>query len=235
MSETLRTTVEIGFNVLYLLVIWAMVFLMTRRLPEVSPENNPLADRFRWAFLLLALGDSGHVGFRVAAYALGGLGANPLWVGLGALATAVTVTFFYVLMLDIWRVRFRQQYGWFEYLLIASVPVRFVVMALPGNAWGSTVPPEFWGPFRNVFLMVLGIGVFYLILRDSLKAHDRLFRWIAYCIFFSYLFYTPVIFWVREFPLLGMLMIPKTIMYVLIAFLAYRGLYPLGSTHPATN
>jgi hypothetical protein len=129
-------------------------------------------------------------------------------------------------MLDIWRERFDRKYGWFEYLLIASVPIRFIIMALPGNQWGSTVPPVFWGPFRNVFLMILGIGVLYLILRDAIKANDRLFRWIAYCIFFSYLFYTPVIFWVRAYPMLGMLMIPKTVMYVAIAFLAYRGLYP---------
>ncbi|MFL7869171.1 MAG: hypothetical protein AB8I58_10105 [Anaerolineales bacterium] len=226
MSESLRTTVEISFNVLYLIVIWTMVVIMTRRLPEVSSDNYPVANRFRWAFFLLALGDTGHVGFRVVAYALGGLEQNPLWVGLGALATAITVTFFYVLMLDIWRVRFDQKYGWFEYLLIASVPIRFIVMVLPGNEWGSTVPPVFWGPFRNVFLMILGIGVLFLILRDSIRSKDRLFRWIAYCVFFSYLFYTPVIFMVRDYPMLGMLMIPKTIMYVAIAFLAYNGLYP---------
>ncbi len=232
MSESLRTTVEIGFNVLYLIVVWAMVYLMTRRLPEVSSENYPIANRFRWAFLLLALGDTGHVGFRVVAYALGGLEQNPLWVGLGALATAITVTFFYLLMLDIWRVRFDRKYGWFEYLLIASVPARFIVMILPGNEWGSPVPPVFWGPFRNIFLIILGLGVLYLILRDALKAKDRLFRWVAYCIFFSYLFYTPVIFWVRDYPMLGMLMIPKTVMYVAIAFLAYNGLYPQKGTAP---
>jgi len=225
MSESLRIMVEIGFNVLYLVVVWAFVILMTRRLPEVPTTDYSIANRFRWAFFLLALGDTGHVGFRVIAYALGGLDANPLWVGLGALATAITVTIFYVIMLDIWRVRFKKRYGWFEYILIASVPVRFAVMALPGNDWGSVVPPEFWGPFRNVFLIILGLGVLFLILRDAIKTKDQLFQRIAYCIFFSYLFYTPVIFWVREYPMLGMLMIPKTIMYIVIAILAYYGLY----------
>lgn len=226
MSESLRATVEIGFNILYLIVVWTMVSLMTKRLPDIPSKNYPIANRFRWAFLMLALGDTGHVGFRVVAYALGGLEANPLWVGMGALATAITVTFFYVLMLDIWRVRFDRNYGWFEYLLIASVPARFIVMALPGNQWGSTVPPEFWGSFRNLFLIILGVGVLFLILRDSIRTNDRLFRWIAYCIFFSYLFYAPVILWVREVPTLGMLMIPKTVMYLAIAFLAYYGLFP---------
>jgi len=227
MTESLRVAMEIGFNILYLIVIWIMVALMTRRLPEVASSNYPVADRFRWAFLLLAVGDTGHVGFRVVAYALGGLESNPLWVGLGALATAITVTIFYILMLDIWRVRFDQKYGWFEYVLLASVPVRFIVMALPGNDWGNVVPPAFWGPFRNIFLMILGLGVLFLILRDALKTKDALFHRVAWCIFFSYLFYTPVIFMVREYPALGMLMIPKTIMYVAIAFLAYYGLYPV--------
>ena len=86
MSESLRTIVEIGFDVLYLIVVWTMVYLMSKRLPEVSAENYPLANRFRWAFFLLALGDTGHVGFRTVAYLLGGLEANPLLVGLGALA-----------------------------------------------------------------------------------------------------------------------------------------------------
>jgi len=226
MSESLRTSMEIGFNILYLIVIWVMVVIMTRRLPEVSTENHAVANRFRWAFLLLAIGDTGHVGFRVVAYALGGLEKNPLWVGMGALATAITVTIFYVIMLDIWRVHFNKSYGWFEYLLLASVPIRFIVMAFPGNEWGNVVPPVFWGPFRNIFLIILGLGVLYLILRDSFKNNDRLFKQVAYCIFFSYLFYTPVIFMVRDYPLLGMLMIPKTIMYILIALLAYNGLYP---------
>jgi hypothetical protein len=35
-----------------------------------------------WAFFLLALGDTGHVGFRVAAYALGGMEKTACWCSL---------------------------------------------------------------------------------------------------------------------------------------------------------
>ena len=101
MSESMRIYVEIGFNILYLLVVWAMTILMSVRIRQVSTENRKIAGLFRWAFVLLALGDTGHVGFRVAAYALGGLEQNSLLVGIGALATAITVTFFYVIMLYI--------------------------------------------------------------------------------------------------------------------------------------
>ncbi len=229
MSEELRMYVEVGFNIIYLIVVWIMTGIMSLRMGKVNEKNRKSANLFRWAFLLLALGDTGHVGFRVAAYALGGLEQNNLLVGLGALATAVTVTFFYVVMLFIWRDRFKGKFGMLEYALLASVPIRLLVMTFPQNDWGNSVPPEFWGIFRNAFLVFLGVGVLYLYLRDSIKHKDRLFRWIGYCIFFSYLFYTPVILFARDIPAIGMLMIPKTIMYVAIQFLAYRGLWEQNS------
>lgn len=225
MSETIRLYVEVGFNILYLVVVWLMTFVMSARLNSVAEENRRAAILFRWAFVLLAAGDTGHVGFRVAAYALGGLEKNAILVGLGALATAVTVTFFYVMLLYIWKEHFHKNFGWFEYALLGSVPVRLLVMAFPQNNWGSVVPPVFWGLFRNLFLIILGIGVLYLFLRDSLQTGDKLFRWMGYCILFSYLFYTPVILFARDIPAIGMLMIPKTIMYVAIQFLAYKGLW----------
>jgi len=225
MSEEMRTFVEVGFNVLYLIVVWTMNIIMSQQIDRVKVENRSVANMFRWAFVLLALGDTGHVGFRVAGYALGGLEKNHLLVGIGALATAITVTFFYAIMLYIWKERYHTKFGWFEYLLLASVPVRLVVMVSPQNDWGNTVPPVFWGPFRNLFLVILGVGVLYLYIRDSLKQGDRLFTWIGVCVFFSYLFYTPVILLARDYPLIGMLMIPKTIMYVAVQFLAYYGLW----------
>lgn len=226
MSVESRMYVEIGFNILYLIVVWTMTAIMSLRLSEVPREDYKIANLFRWAFFLLALGDTGHVGFRVAAYALGGLEQNGLLVGVGALATAVTVTFFYVVMLYIWKERFDGKFGRLEYILLASVPVRMIVMAFPQNDWGNPVPPAFWGPFRNLFLVILGVGVLYLYLRDSIRTRDRLFRWMGYCVFFSYLFYTPVILFARDLPIVGMLMIPKTIMYVAIQFLAFYGLWP---------
>lgn len=238
MSESMRMWVEISFNVIYLIVIWWMVALMARRMDAVAPDDRPVAQRLMWAFALLALGDTGHVGFRVLAYALGGLEATPLLmgvpvslVGLGALATAVTVTIFYVLVLDAWRVRFHRRYGWFELLLIAAAVVRLAVMALPQNAWESVVPPQPWSTIRNLPLMVLGLGAAFLILRDARATHDRTFLWIGAMILVSYACYAPVIFFVQQNPLIGMLMIPKTMAYVAIALIAYNGLWRAGDVH----
>jgi hypothetical protein len=225
MSEESRMFVEIGFNVLYLIVVWTMNGIMSMQMDKVPQGDHKVANMFRWAFVLLAFGDTGHVGFRVAAYALGGIEKNSTLIGMGALATAITVTFFYVVMLYIWKERFHGKFGLLEYTLLASVPVRLIVMAFPQNDWDNSIPPVFWGPFRNLFLVILGVGVLYLYLRDSIKTKDRLFRWMGYCILFSYLFYTPVILFARDIPIIGMLMIPKTIMYVAIQFLAYLSLW----------
>ncbi len=141
MSETARMWVEIIFNISYLAVVWGLVIVMARRQNQVAPENASLARRILWAFALLALGDSGHVGFRVIAYTRGGLEANPALVGAGALSTAYTVTLFYMLMLDAWRLRFKKPLGWFGWLLLAVGGVRLIVMLFPQNEWWQVTAP----------------------------------------------------------------------------------------------
>ncbi len=79
-------------------------------------------------------------------------------------------------------------------------------------------------------LVIQGVGVTFLILRDAIRTHDRAFTWIGAMIVLSFAFYAPVILWVQWVPLLGMLMIPKTCAYLAIAFIAYFELFrPKGS------
>ena len=224
--------IEVTFNVAYLIVVWGLVIVMTRRERVVAPEDLRVARLIRWAFFALALGDTGHVGFRVLGYAGSGLdarlslfGQEISLVGLGALATAITVTIFYVLMLEVWRVRFDRRYGWFEYLLLAAAGLRLLLMIPAANQWTSGVPPQPWSLYRNLPLTVLGLGIAYLILRDARRAGDRPFTWIGISILVSYACYIPVILFVQQAPIVGMLMIPKTVAYVAIGFIAYAALY----------
>ena len=232
MSEAVRMWVEVAFNLAYLATVWGLVVAMTRRRSQVAPADRRVARLFILAFALLALGDTGHVGFRVLAYALGGLeavvtvlGVEVGLVGLGALSTAVTVTLFYVVVLMIWRARFDRRTGWFGVVLLAAAAVRLVVMAFPQNNWNNTVPPQPWSIYRNVPLIVQGLGVAYLILRDALRQEDRAFVWVGVLILVSYAFYLPVILLVQRVPWVGMLMIPKTMAYVGIAVVAYVDLF----------
>ena len=225
MSETSRVIIEIAFNLSYLIVIWILVILMLHRFQIVKSEDRLIARLFIRAFTLLALGDTGHVGFRVIAYARGGLEANPQLVGVGALSTAVTVTIFYMIMLVIWSQRFHKPLGWLGWLLLAAGVVRLGVMAFPQNQWEAMVPPYGWSLLRNFFLVVQGIGVMVLILRDAARNGDTVFRWIGRMIALSFLFYAPVILWVHVVPILGMLMNPKTCAYVAVAVIGYRAFW----------
>jgi len=232
MPENVRMWVEIIFNLSYLIVIWGLVIAMIHRRPEVAPANHLAADLVIWAFALLALGDTGHVGFRVWAYAQGSLestiqlvGRPVGLVGLGALATAITVTLFYVLMLELWRVRFSQKYGPFTYILLSMAVLRLAMMLLPHNDWNAVVPPQPWSTLRNIPLTILGLGVAYLMLRDGRRAGDRAFQWMGAMILVSYACYIPVILFVQQAPMVGMLMIPKTLAYVAVGFIAYGELF----------
>lgn len=232
MPESSRAVMEIAFNVAYLVAIWTLVLLMHRRRDRVAAADRGVAQALWWAFALLAIGDTGHVGFRVWAYALGGLEDGlesralgvPL-VGAGALATAITVTLFYVLMLIAWHRRFGKPYGVVGGALFAAAAVRLAVMLLPQNEWAEVVPPQDWSLYRNLPLVVQGLGVAALILRDAGRTDDRLFRWIGIWILVSFAFYAPVILFVQEIPAIGMLMIPKTLAYLAIAWLVYRDLF----------
>lgn len=232
MSSTIRIWTEIVFNIAYLITIWILTAKMFKMVAGVRPRDLHVAQNMLIAFVLLALGDTGHVGFRVLAYSLGGLeaklsmfGVQMALVGAGALATAITVTLFYVIMLDAWRKRFDRKYGAFEYILIIAAIVRLIMFINPSNQWDSVVPPFGWSVARNIPLMIQGLGVAYLILRDAIKHKDRVFKLIGIMILASYVCYIPVVFLVQKTPWIGMLMIPKTITYVAIAVIAYKAFF----------
>ena len=232
MTESMRMWTEVIFDILYLITVWALVIAMLRRESGLPEAHRPLRRLLIWAFFLLALGDTGHVGFRVLAYLQGDLATTinlfgrPVGlVGLGALSTAYTVTIFYMLVLFMWQTRFKKPLGIFGWFLLAAGAIRMVIMAFPQNQWGSLVPPFGWSMARNIPLVIQGLGVAALILRDAARTNDRVFRAIGICILISYAFYTPVILFVQVFPLIGMLMIPKTLAYVAIAIIGYRSLF----------
>lgn len=219
MSDEMLMWVEIVFNVAYLVTIWTVVVVMWNRRENLSEHTKRIGLLLLFCFFLLALGDTGHVGFRVIAYGLGGLDSNPTLVGLGALATAITVTFFYMIVVEIWRLRFEKDRSIIWWLLILVGLIRLIIMLPSGNDWGSVVPPFSWSLARNVPLMIQGLVVAGLLFIDGRKQNDSFSIKIAGMIFISYACYIPVILFVQKVPLLGMLMIPKTLAYVAIAFI----------------
>jgi len=225
MNPKIQMISEIIFNITYLGTIWFLVIKMQLKKKHVDENNKKIALLLFGGFLLLAIGDTGHVGFRVLAYGLGGLSKNSLLVGLGALATAITITFLYMIILEIWRIRFQYKRGIIYLLLMTAGVIRLIIFLHPANNWGSHIPPKDWSLYRNLPLMIQGIGVAILLLKDGFISKDTLMKNFSYMIFLSYFFYTPVVLFVQDYPILGTLMIPKTLAYIAMAIIAYKGVF----------
>lgn len=218
----MREIGEMGFNLIYLVFLYYLVIRMSLVKPLLD-DPKKLLSNFRLGFLFLLIGDTGHVGFRIVAFLLGGLEANAFLVGLGSLATATTVTLLYMTLAFIWKIRFGKKdllTSVLFWTMIVAGLVRFAIMAFPQNLWFQVSPPADWSLYRNLPLCVQGLVVAVLFLIGGIKEKDKTFVVFSICIFASYLFYMPILF-LRFIPWIHYLMIPKTIAYLALAYYGY--------------
>jgi len=92
--------------------------------------------------------------------------------------------------------------------------IRIALCLLPHNEWLSNNSPLLWGILRNIPFAILGLIIVILYFRN--RKGDSCFRFIWLYVALSFLFYIPVVVGADTVPLLGALMLPKTICYVLI-------------------
>ena len=230
-ARTFGVATELGFDAAYLLSLWALVFCLQRRLVPLQGAQRHCARPYVVAFTLLAAGDSAHVGLRLLGLARGGLREG--WVGYGALATAFTVTLFDLLLVQGHQRQLkrregrqpigRERWGLLPRLLLALALVRLMLLALPQNQWAAVLPPQPWSLVRNLPLLALTMGTGALYLGSQGK--QQLWqRWIGGLLLVSAVCHLPVALWIQEQPLLGLLMIPKSLCYLAMGLIAYRRL-----------
>lgn len=229
MNNPAMTIMECGFDLLYLATVWILVFLMAKGRPRLAPAEKPLAERFLLAFALLASGDTFHVGARVLSAIIGperaiaSVGGVPsTFIGLGSLATAYTMTGFYMVLAEARKLRSGRKADAAFWAMELLLGLRLIIMALPGNAWERTVAPYGMGLLRNLPLAAAGFLMAALFIAEGRKGQDRAWEGIGWSMLASYAFYTPVILFVAKVPALGLLMIPKTIAYLVMGVIAYR-------------
>lgn len=161
--------------------------------------------------LLLGCGDSFHLVPRVLNYWVSGDFTFSL--GIGKLVTSVTMTVFYLLMEYARRERYHIEGE--KPLLIAVWALsicRIALCAFPQNGWTSAQPSLLWGILRNIPFALLGILTVILWLRSAKS--DKNFKWMWPAVTLSFVFYIPVVLFSHALPLIGMLMLPKTCMYI---------------------
>ena len=198
---------ESTFDVLYLLFAVISGILILRR------ARNRTERLMGWAALILGCGDAFHLVPRVLNYFVDADFTAAL--GIGKLVTSMTMTVFYVLLYYVWLGYYRQQENRGMTICVWGLAaVRAALCLFPQNGWLENSSGVKWGFIRNVPFVILGAVICLLYLQC--RQHDRTFRAVWLYILLSFLFYIPVAVGAGIVPMLGMLMLPKTVCYVLM-------------------
>lgn len=198
---------ESTFDILYL------AFAIVSGCLILAKSQNRTQKLMGLSVLILGTGDAFHLIPRVLNYFV----ATDLTaaLGIGKLITSVTMTVFYVLL----------YYIWLGYYMVAEkkkmtaaiwmlAVIRIILCAFPQNGWLQNSNDMIWGIMRNIPFVVLGtvVCVLYFCKRDE----EARFRPVWIYIMLSFLFYIPVAVGAGAVPILGMLMLPKTVCYILL-------------------
>lgn len=176
-----------------------------------NSRGNKEARLFGAMTLILGCGDAFHLVPRILNYWVSGDYTAAL--GIGKLITSVTMTLFYLLMEYARRERYRVKGE--KPLLIAIwllTVSRIALCCFPQNEWTSAEPSLLWGVLRNIPFAVIGVMTVVVWFRSAKR--DKALKWIWLAVALSFLFYIPVVLFTRSIPIIGMLMLPKTCMYI---------------------
>ena len=170
----------------------------------------------------LGVGDAFHLIPRAYALCTDGLAAHTTALGIGKFITSITMTVFYVLLYHIWEMRYTIYSSALRISIYMLAIIRIALCFFPQNAWTSAQAPISWGILRNLPFAAMGIVIIVLFYRQAKQNNDHVFRFMWLAITLSFLFYIPVVLWADTIPLIGMLMIPKTLAYVWVVFMGYQ-------------
>jgi hypothetical protein len=169
-------------------------------------------------------GDAFHLIPRIYGAVIGTTDRLYAALGFGTLVTSVTMTIFYLLLLEFWLKHTDGRRGAFMLTVYAISVCRAGLCLFPQNGWFSETPSYAWGIIRNIpFVILGGLAVWRLFKgRDT----DRHFQWAWLAVTLSFLFYLPVVLFADAVPVVGMLMLPKTVCYVWLVLMGYRATKP---------
>lgn len=196
-----------------------------------SPSTGAWARTCGAMTLLLGCGDAFHLIPRILINLRGTISdpavlrRRSFALGLGNLVSSITMTLFYLLLfVGMWQMAHRGQDLVFSPLetgvfctLCALAAVRIALCLFPQNRWFDGKGDQAWGIYRNIPFVIMGvITVLYLV--------GWYGEWLmASLVCVSFACYLGVVLGARNNPMLGMLMIPKTVCYVwLISLLLAR-------------
>lgn len=214
----MQAIMEILFDVVYLSLVITLGIIMIK-----NSKSNRQYLIFGIMAVTLGFGDSFHLVPRGLALATTGLENFAFSLGIGKLITSITMTFFYIMLYYVWRERYdiKGKTGLTATIFSLSF-IRIALLLFPQNAWTSLDAPLSWGIYRNIPFALIGIIIIVLFYNSSKKHDDRAFKNMWLTIVLSFAFYIPVVLFSSQYPLVGILMIPKTCAYVWTVLIGFN-------------
>lgn len=171
--------------------------------------------------LLLGIGDAFHLIPRMVGLLSDGLENHTFSLGLGKLITSITMTVFYLLFYFFFVIKYdKKDTKVFTIILLALALIRVALLALPQNGWFEKDPSYLFAILRNIPFCLMG-GLF-VVLSCLWTKEDRFFKWTYLLVFFSFVFYMMTVLLASKHTWAGMMMLPKTVCYILIIVNALR-------------
>lgn len=202
--------VEAIFDVLYLVIALIIgVFLI------LSSTGNTIRLLAGIMALTLSIGDAFHLVPRILSIITNKIELFRYSLGRGKQITSITMTVFYILLWNIGiSIYTLNNIEFITYIIYFLSFIRIILCLLPQNRWIDRYPPVIWGIWRNIPFFILGILVAVIFFMNRLNSPNFELAWLA--ILLSFAFYLPVVLWSNKNPKIGMLMLPKTLMYLWI-------------------
>ena len=205
------------FYVIYLIyIIFMGIFI-------IKKKNNNIFIFLGLALIILGFGDAFHLIPRAV-----GLFTNTLdkpsdtldmFLGVGKLITSITMTVFYLLLYLFIKEKMNLKYKILDIAIYIFVTVRLVLCILPQNNWILNNTPLYFGIIRNIPFVILGLII--IVLSFIYFKNIKHFKLLWLFILLSFIFYIPVVILASKYTWVGLLMLPKTICYMIIAYLFY--------------
>lgn len=213
----MQAIMETLFDICYLSTVIILGITMFRK-----SRGNKQYKMFGIMAVVLGCGDAFHLVPRAYSLCTTGLEAHATALGIGKLITSITMTLFYVILYHVWRGRYTVQgkSGLTSSVYILAV-LRIALCLFPQNDWLNFYAPVNWGIYRNIPFAIMGFIIIFLFYQKAKEHKDTAFRFMWLAITLSFALYVPVVLWGESVPIVGVLMIPKTLAYVWVVLMGY--------------
>ena len=214
------------FCIVYLIYVIVILCIMKYKASHVPifdgySYNYAYDFGFMLAFLLL-IGDSFHLVPRILVCFKGSIWKQDVFLGIGSLLSSITMTLYYNVLMamgDTLEYHESMYNLSVEEAMLVLTAIRIVLLLFPQNKWFTREPARKWAIIRNVPFVLIGLLTVYGFIKVISYAYNMSITFyviLIITVILSFAFYLPVAILAKEKPKLGMLMIPKTICYMVM-------------------